>query len=428
MTPRALAALAILGALLAASCAPPPPPPPPPGPDRALVPFLPDPSPLSGPALAAEVERHHRRLLSGSAPAALAREAEELLRVRPDDAGARLFLAEARLAAGEAAAALAEIARLAPPAARARETALVAGGAAERIEDPVAAVAWYRLAGGEAASGRARALEPRAVEILLRRGADLVARGRLDEAERALAQLEAWRPAAPETLELARAIAAGRGDPRRELAALRALAPARPETLELQLRRGALEVEVGDARAGLDQLSALASRWPHEERVATELGRAKLLFRLQNSPEPVRAAAARAQLTRAEFARLLYWLVPDVRAARGGAPRIASDILDHPARDEIVRVVNLGLLALDEVRHLFEPDRPVARGEALAALLADPAGGRRACAAGAADACAAALACGLLAEAGECLPAAPLAGREAVEWIRRVPEAPGAER
>lgn len=429
--PVVAAAHLALAALLFSGCSATPPAKPAPRLDPALAPFLPDPSSLSRSSVAPDVARLHRRLLSGGDAGAIASESAALLEAAPGDAGARTLLAEARLAAGEAAAALGELAAIPPPAGRSSEVALVAGRAAEQVDDPVAAVSWYRLAGGAAALDRSRKLEARAAEILRNRCTDLLARGRIDEAEQALAQLEQLRPSDSASLELARSVAVARADPRRELAALRALAPAHPDDLELQLRRGELEVEVGEARVGLELLADLAVRRPADAQVAAELERAKLVFRLANAPETVRASAGRAQLSRADFARLLFWLVPDVRSARGGAPRIASDILDHPAREEIVRVVNLGLLGVDEVRHLFEPDRPIRRVEALRALLVDPfAGGRwRPCTGAASgDVCAAAQACGLLGEAGECLPSAPLSGREAVDWIRRIPEAPGAAR
>ncbi len=434
---RPAALLTLVVALLAAfpvaflaGCTAAPPPKSAPAIDSALKPFLADPVPLAGASVASEVGRLHRRLLAGGDPAAVAEECAALLSSAPADSGARLLLAEAHLAGGEAASALVELGRIPAPLERTPEVALVAGRAAEQLDDPVAAVSWYRLAGGELGSERARRLAPRAVEILRQRVADLIARGRFEEADRLLAQLEELRPSDPESLELARAVAVARADPRRELTALRALAPARPGDLELQLRRGTLEVEVGEARVGLELLTALAAKRPDDARIAAELERARLLFRLSNAPESVRASAGRAQISRADFARLLFWLLPDVRSARGGAPRIASDILDHPARDEIVRVVNLGLLDVDEARHVFEPDRPIRRVEALRALLIEPAGGRwRPCSGRASrEACAAAQACGLLLEAGECLPSAPLSGREAVDWIRRVPEAPGVER
>lgn len=422
--PARVAALLALVSGLFGGCASAPPPSAP-AVDPSLAPFLADPATLAAPSIAPEVARLHRRLLAGGDPAAVAQESAALARSAPGDAGVRLVHAEALLASGEAAAALAEIGQIPPPAGRAPEVALVAGRAAEQLDDPVAAVAWYRLAGGAVGRERTRLLEPRAVEILRHRGTDLIARGRLDEAELTLAQLEQLRPADPEALELALAVAVARADPRRELAALRALAPARPDDLEIQLRRGALEVEIGDARVGLELLTALEAKRPGDARVHSELDRAKLVFRLANAPESVRASAGRAQLTRADFARLIFWLVPDVRSARGGTPRIASDILDHPGRDEIVRVLNLGLLPIDEARHLFEPDRPIRRAEALRALAANPAGGWRTCAARAGgDACAAAVACGLVAEAGECLPSAPLSGHEAVDWISRIPDSP----
>jgi tetratricopeptide (TPR) repeat protein len=392
--------------------------------DRELAAFLLDPSPLAAAPVAGEVARVHRGVLAGADPRAAVREADAIASRAPEDAGARLLLAQMRLAGGEAAAALAELARIPQSFGRRPEVALTAGRAAEQVGDLVAAVSWYRLAGGNLAGERVRALEPRALEILHARGTDQIARGWLDDAEQTLALLEQWRAADPESLELSRAIAVARADPRRELAALRALAPARPEELDLQLRRGALEVEIGDARIGLELLSALAAKRPNDPHVADELERAKLVFRLANAPEAVRSAAGRAQLSRGDLALLLFWLVPDVRSARGGAPRIASDILDHPAREEIMRVVNIGLLPVDEARHLFEPQRAVRRAEALRAFLLNPAGGGwRPCANRAAgDACAAAQACGLLVETGECLPSAPLSGREAVDWIVRIPE------
>ena len=418
----ALAALAVLAAALLGACAAAPPPKPISRLDPSLARFLPDPAQLAGATLEPEIGRLHQQLLRGGDPVAVAARAAELAIAAPSDPGARLLVAEARLAGGEAAAALAEIAQIEPGAARDPAVALVAGRAAEELVDLPAAVSWYRLAGAGPGAERVRELEPRATEILLNRGRDQLARGRVDEAERTLALLEQWRQSDLATLELARAVAVARADPRRELAALRALAPAKPEAIDLQLRRGALEVEIGDARAGLDLLAAVASRRPDDPAVADELERAKLVFRLANAPEPVRASASRVQLTRADYARLVYWLLPDVRAARGGAPRIASDILDHPAREEIVRVINLGLLPVDETRHLFEPDRAIRRSDALRALLIDPAGGWRPCArATGGDICGGAVACGLVAEAGECLPSAPLSGREAVDWIRRVP-------
>ena len=107
---------------------------------------------------------------------------------------------------------------------------------------------------------------------------------------------------------------------------------------------------------------------------------ARFRWRLEHAPASVRVAAGSAQVTRAQLARLIYWLVPGVRAARGGAARIASDVVGHDAHEEIVRIVNLGLLRVDETLHVFEPDRLARRGEALEALLSTAASAGAACA------------------------------------------------
>jgi len=105
--------------------------------------------------------------------------------------------------------------------------------------------------------------------------------------------------------------------------------------------------------------------------------------------------------------------VPSVRSARPAATRIATDALDHPAREEIVRVANLSLLRVDEALHVFEPQRAVTRYEAFSAL-ARLRGER---AETRAEACRFALARRWITEEAACLPAAPVAGSEAVGWL-----------
>src|SRR4029079_18610301 len=113
---------------------------------------------------------------------------------------------------------------------------------------------------------------------------------------------------------------------------------------------------------------------------AEKLGWAKYRFRLQLLPANVRTIAERPQLTRASFAALLYWLSPDVRYGRGGSVRIATDILETEHRDEIMRVLNLGLFDVDETLHRYYPDNAITLGDALSALLRLLAGrGRVAC-------------------------------------------------
>src|SRR4029453_17811204 len=137
-----------------------------------------------------------------------------------------------------------------------------------------------------------------------------------------------------------------------------------------------------------------------------------------------------AEISRGEFAALLYWLAPDVRYGRGGAMRIATDILDSAHREEIIRLLNLGVLDVDETLHKFYPDAPLTRGDALAALLRLLAQrGRAACVNGMSarsigreSACGLAATLGLEREAAGCLAGAPLSGADAADLIQRVSE------
>jgi hypothetical protein len=144
-------------------------------------------------------------------------------------------------------------------------------------------------------------------------------------------------------------------------------------------------------------------------------------------PQSVQTVAAKSDLNKADFAVLLYWLVPNVRYARPSAGRIATDVLDHPHQEEIVRVVNLGLMDVDPTLHHFSPSATLRRGPALRVLVrtltsfgqnltclgdAKPQGAQSAV-------CAGATGCGLLVEGEECRPGEPLSGAEAVELIRR---------
>ena len=191
---------------------------------------------------------------------------------------------------------------------------------------------------------------------------------------------------------------------------------------EIALRRAELEIVAGDARTGLARLEKLAAADPADPTLAAALERGRFEWRLQNAPEPVRRLSRVAELTRADFAVLVYWMVPPVRTARPAAGRIASDVLDHPAREEIVRLVNLGLMTVDETLHRFSPAAPIRRAEALRTLLRTVRqfGSGDCGASGEAreSPCEAAAACGLIADAAACAPGGTLSGREAMELLR----------
>ena len=220
-------------------------------------------------------------------------------------------------------------------------------------------------------------------------------------------------------------MAAVAGDPRGELAAVKALQASRPKDLALSLRRGQLELAVGDARAGLALIERLAAGAPADAELQAELARAKFAWRLLNAPEQVRGLRDKVAIQRADFAVLLYWMVPQIRTARPGAAQIASDIVDHVSREEIARVANLGLMSIDETLHRFSPEAPLRRADAVAALLrllasGDSAGGCSLPRIGGRESlCKAGADCGLLEDAVLCQAGAGISGAEAIEMLRR---------
>jgi hypothetical protein len=418
-----------VAAVVVAGCAPAPPPVVLRPVSAELIPFLPDPSALAPQDPGATRCRDlHARLLAGEAATEIRRSVENDLAGAGGPEAGGLLLAETWLVDGDGDAALRALAQL-PVEARAADPVLLVEARARELVGPAEeAFALYRRlsARSDAAGRRAAMLESEAVAAVRRRFDEALARGRFDDAARELSTLEVWRPRHEGTVRAGLALAVARGDAESELAALRALASIVPPGLEEELRRGRLEVELGDAQEGLRRLEELAASRPGDVRVEEALDRARFRWRLEHAPAAVRAAAASPQVTRAQVARLLYWLVPGVRSSRGGSARIASDVVGHPAQEEIIRVVNLGLLRVDETLHTFEPERLARRGEAIEALLATAAAAGAGCArsgAGAAGrweaACAGAAACGWLTDVAECLPGGPLSGAELTEWIRR---------
>jgi tetratricopeptide (TPR) repeat protein len=369
------------------------------------------------------------QLLAGDAQGA-ARVALDVLARDPELDPARVLLGQARLAAGDlegAREALDPVVLRTPSYAAAR---LVAARVAERMGDLVEAYAGYRgLAEPPIAGTRARELHPRVVEILSERVAEALRRSRLDDARRDLERLREWAPTERATLEAALAVARATGDPRAELQAVRGLLAAAPADEDLLGRRGELELQVGEPRAAIEIYEELLRRHPGEPTIADRLELAKFRWRVANLPEDVQRLVEKPELQRADFAVLLYWLVPGVRSGVASSPRIATDILDHPQRQAIMRVINLQLIEVDEALRRFNPDSRLRRATALRALTrvlqraptppscvasleANPSPSREAL-------CAAAAACGLLPEVADCLPDAGVSGREAADWIRR---------
>lgn len=363
----------------------------------------------------------HRRLLSGEAAATLRPEIESFASL---DGARDLLLAQLAFRDGQLASAERHLGGLYADTAASQPAALLRARLWDLRGDPVAAYLAYEdlAVDVDVASRRRDALRGEAQAALLEASERALAEGRLAAAAKAVGHLERLAPASDSTLELVVRVANGEGDRRRELAAIRGLLATKDGRLELELRRGELEVEVGDAAGGLALLEALADSHPQDGRARAALDRARFTYRLSNLPEAVREVMTRPVLSRADLARMLYWLAPQVRALRPEATRIATDVLDHPAREEIVRVVNLGLMTIDEAVHRFDPDRAVTRGETFAALARLAPSARRG-----SGACDFAARNGWISELGECLAAAPVAGREVLAWVGQMIVAPGDE-
>jgi len=416
-------------------------PPPPSGPriDRDDVAYLVAPSTgfpaTASPDLLRKVDAaFESKLLQGDLTAAVGI-ADAVLAVDPELAPAEVLRGQARLVARDLAAARAtldDVIRRYPDYTAA---ALAAAHAADLDADPAAAYALFRrfTRASPAALDRAGELHQAAVSAVAAQVEDAVGKGRLDEARQSLATLEEWAPGEQATLEAALGLARAAGDKAAELSAVRGLlASARSGDEVLFERRGELELEAGQPSAAIEIFQELQRRHPNEPRHADQVSLAKFRWRVQNLPTDVRRLVDTPELTRAEFAVLVYWLVPGVRAAVVSSPHIASDILDHPHRQEMMRVANLQLLDLDETLRRFNPDWAVRRSQALKALervlqRAQPA---PTCVAGLAGnpspsreaVCGVAVACGLLPETADCLPEGGLSGADAAAWIRRTGE------
>jgi hypothetical protein len=403
---------------------------------REDLPFLLPPSngfPASAdPQLLGRIDAAFRdKLLAGNGPGAVA-VAQAALAVDTGFTPAEVLRAQERLVArdfGGARAILDPVVAQAPDYAAA---ALALARAAELSGDPVTAYTHYRRLSATypAALDRAGELHSSAVSALAAQVEDALARSRVDDARERLALLTDWAPSDQATLEAGVAVARATNDSRAELQAVRGLlASARSGDEALLARRGELELDVGSASAAIEIFESLARKHPDQPGRADDVDRAKFAWRVQNLPSEVRSLVDTPELTRAEFAVLVYWLVPGVRAAVVSEPHIASDILDHPRRQEIMRIVNLQLMDVDETLRLFSPGARVHRVQALKALErvlqratpepscvgsigSNPSPSREAV-------CNVASACGLIAEPAECLPEGPVSGKDAAAWIRR---------
>lgn len=102
---------------------------------------------------------------------------------------------------------------------------------------------------------------------------------------------------------------------------------------------------------------------------ASSLEEARFQFQVQNLPEVARRAAVSPRVTRAQFAVLAWWLVPEVRESRVPAvPEVAMDAVDRPESQALVRAIAVGFFGVARETHRVGADQPVTRAEAAVVL------------------------------------------------------------
>ncbi|MEM9292335.1 MAG: hypothetical protein AAGD01_11690 [Acidobacteriota bacterium] len=401
-------------------------------------------SPLEGyplvldPQRTQEIREAWQKLLGGE-PEVAESTAAELLNGDPGLHPARVLFAQRELVAkryGAAAEALRPVVDELPEYSAAL---LALGRAEEELGRVVEAYAAYRqLPDRPIAQERRSILEDRALEIVARRAQDAATRGRGDDAAAELEILRQWAPDLPVTWLTAYGIAETLEDEVALLEATRALASYDRQQQaagelgleeDWDLRQGQLEASYGNPGTALEILRPRAAAAPDDLALAESLAVAKLRWRVSTLPQEIQVVTQTAELTRGDSAVLLYWLWPGVRRGTIDSGRIATDILDHPQREPIAKVVNLQLMDVDEGLHRFEPDRTARRIDVLKALLLSLQRQQPgpACLASAplsrrpswGALCGAATRCDLVPSESDCLPGAGLSGREALELVHR---------
>lgn len=386
------------------------------------LPVAPDPTRLDA------VERAYRRLLAGESPEEIKAQAGKLLEIDPSFAPALLLEAQTSLVTGEAASALATCRALTERLAGYTAAELLLARSAEKTGELLTAFEAYRLAAerSSVAAERAEELRPRAVEVLGNRVEEALRLDHLEEARELGHRLVELAPQSEITWEAARHVALVAGDRKAELAAVVWLAERQPGRSELIERRGDLELELGRPEAAIAAYQSLLQGDPENPVFLDKLDRAKFRFRVVVLPGAVRALVRQDNLSRSGVAALCYWLMPEIRGARPARALIASDIVGHPLREEIARVVNLELMDLDATLHRFAPEAPASRALALRTLLRASTAGLagQACAvpadaAGKEGLCQAAARCGWLRDVPDCLAAEGISGEGMIELIRQ---------
>jgi tetratricopeptide (TPR) repeat protein len=236
---------------------------------------------------------------------------------------------------------------------------LVACGEAQaRSGNAVEGHALYRRALARAAERPG--LEARREELRLAARDQLAGRARANASKKEWA---AGRAAIAQAIALApesSALRAAAGDIETEAGEKAAALRRYREAMEIEPRNtavlekvGALALELGDQALAVSVFERLARNDP---RFAARAADARLAFRVGNWPPAEREAARASRLTRAQAAELVWWMVPEVREAKGGTGVIASDAVSRRDSRPLARAAALGLLEVDHETHRVSPD------------------------------------------------------------------------
>lgn len=358
MTPRRRAALAAALTLASLACA------------KRVAPPLPEgeeylyaaaqPGELS-PEGRAALDAAWREVRAGDTAAAV-RRYEKLLKRHPASTAARTGLGYARLRAGQLQAAA--DAFDAVLAARPQDVpALVGKGSLAarqgRLEE---AVAVFRLASGVAPDEpvvrkRLAALKLQVTDRRMAEAEAALGRGEQGAAARAYA---AALEVAPELtgirLSLAELLAAGGDRP----AAIEALEADVSGERQILLELGRLLVEEQQFARALEVYTRLLAHAPGDEEARAGQRRAREGLESAAMPPEYAAIAEAPRVSRADLAALVAVRVPGLRRAGAGEPRVAVDISGSWARDQVARVLALGIMEVYP-NHTFQPGAIVRR-------------------------------------------------------------------
>ncbi len=227
-----------------------------------------------------------------------------------------------------------------------------------RAGDVVEGHALYRRAFARGANRPG--LEARAEELRLAARDELLHRARASTAKKEWARSRAGIAQAIALAPESSALRAAAGDLEAEAGEKAAALRRYREAMEIEPRNtavlektGNLALELGDDALAVSVFEGLAR---NDSRFAARAADARLAFRVANWPPAEREAAQASRLTRAQAAQLVWWMVPEVREAKGGAGVIASDAVSRRDSRPLTRAVSLGLLEVDQETHRVNPD------------------------------------------------------------------------